>query len=379
MKKKLNLIPTAFMAIAILMNPASAHERQPEEKAKVQLAILLDTSNSMDGLIKQAKTQLWSIVNTFGEAKRGGQEAFVEVALYEYGNSALDAESYYIRKVLPFTRDLDEVSDQLFELKTNGGDEYCGAVIRRAAEQLQWDDSPRTYRAMFIAGNEPFNQGPIDPGSACREAMERSIFVNTIHCGNESVGENTGWKSGALVTGGDFSVIDQNKVVAVIKCPQDAIIIQLNEELNQTYLKFGTRGEEGALKQRRQDGNSKLSREGQINRVVTKATQNYTNSLWDLVDASKDESFKLEEVAVEHLPKELQMLTQKERADKVAEMAAKRAKIQQQIKKLNAEREVFLAAERKKQGEDTGGTLGAEVRKAVSQQAASLGYDLSAR
>ena len=180
------------------------------------------------------------------------------------------------------------MSDQLFELKTNGGDEYCGAVIRRAAEQLQWDDSPRTYRAMFIAGNEPFNQGPIDPGSACREAMERSIFVNTIHCGNESVGENTGWKSGALVTGGDFSVIDQNKVVAVIKCPQDAIIIQLNEELNQTYLKFGTRGEEGALKQRRQDGNSKLSREGQINRVVTKATQNYTNSLWDLVDASKD-------------------------------------------------------------------------------------------
>ena len=70
---------------------------------------------------------------------------------------------------------------------------------------------------------------------------------------------------------------------------------------------------------------------------------------------------------------------QKERADKVAEMAAKRAKIQQQIKKLNAEREVFLAAERKKQGEDTGGTLGAEVRKAVRQQAASLGYDLSFR
>ena len=32
-------------------------------KALVQVAILLDTSNSMDGLIEQAKTQLWRVVN----------------------------------------------------------------------------------------------------------------------------------------------------------------------------------------------------------------------------------------------------------------------------------------------------------------------------
>ena len=33
----------------------------PKHKRLVQMAILLDTSNSMDGLIEQAKSQLWKI------------------------------------------------------------------------------------------------------------------------------------------------------------------------------------------------------------------------------------------------------------------------------------------------------------------------------
>ncbi len=40
------------------------------EKPLVQIAILLDTSGSMSGLINQARAQLWSIVNEFIFAKR---------------------------------------------------------------------------------------------------------------------------------------------------------------------------------------------------------------------------------------------------------------------------------------------------------------------
>jgi hypothetical protein len=40
-----------------------------EAENRIQIAILLDTSSSMDGLIDQAKTQLWKVVNTFIEAK----------------------------------------------------------------------------------------------------------------------------------------------------------------------------------------------------------------------------------------------------------------------------------------------------------------------
>ena len=40
-------------------------------KQYVKIALLLDTSNSMDGLINQAKAQLWDIVNEFTHAKCG--------------------------------------------------------------------------------------------------------------------------------------------------------------------------------------------------------------------------------------------------------------------------------------------------------------------
>ena len=45
--------------------------RQPPPRPTVQIAILLDTSNSMDGLIAQAKTQLWNVVNEFVRAQEG--------------------------------------------------------------------------------------------------------------------------------------------------------------------------------------------------------------------------------------------------------------------------------------------------------------------
>ena len=51
-----------------------AHATNPVEPKKdntVQIALLLDTSNSMDGLINQAKSQLWDIVNEFSLAKCG--------------------------------------------------------------------------------------------------------------------------------------------------------------------------------------------------------------------------------------------------------------------------------------------------------------------
>ena len=103
------LFITVVLSAAITGNAAA----QKEKKELIQMAILLDTSNSMDGLIDQAKSQLWKIVNELAVAKRNGKSPSIEVALYEYGNSCLSAESGYIRNVLPLTGDLDSVSEKL--------------------------------------------------------------------------------------------------------------------------------------------------------------------------------------------------------------------------------------------------------------------------
>ena len=93
-------------------------------KRYIKVALLLDTSNSMDGLIDQAKAQLWDIVNELSYAKCGTNKPHLEIALYEYGNDRLNSAEGYIRQVLAFSNDLDEISKELFSLTTNGGEEY---------------------------------------------------------------------------------------------------------------------------------------------------------------------------------------------------------------------------------------------------------------
>jgi hypothetical protein len=75
----------AMVEVPAVSSPAPAIVPAPvasPARPLVQMAILLDTSNSMDGLIAQAKTELWSIVNEFIFAKRNGMEPEVQVALY---------------------------------------------------------------------------------------------------------------------------------------------------------------------------------------------------------------------------------------------------------------------------------------------------------
>ena len=134
-----------YLAALILLVSLSTNlfsNQIPESKLfknnTIQLALLLDTSNSMDGLIDQAKSQLWKIVNELATSKKDGKAVELNVALYEYGKDAIPSQEAHLRNIVPFTQDLDKISDELFRLKTNGGQEYCGKVILDAVNNLQW-------------------------------------------------------------------------------------------------------------------------------------------------------------------------------------------------------------------------------------------------
>ncbi|MDY0084122.1 MAG: VWA domain-containing protein, partial [Ignavibacteriaceae bacterium] len=165
-----------------------------KNNSSIQLAILLDTSSSMDGLIDQARSQLWKIVNELASSKKNGKGIELFVALYEYGNDGLSSKNGYIRKIVPFTQDLDKVSDELFKLKTYGGLEYCGQVIQDAVDNLEWVKNNNELKLIFIAGNEPFTQGNISYKEVCKNAIRNGILVNTIHFGNYDEGIQTMWK-----------------------------------------------------------------------------------------------------------------------------------------------------------------------------------------
>lgn len=339
----------------------------------VQIAVLLDTSSSMSGLIEQAKTQLWKLVNEFITAKQDGKTPVVQVALYEYGKSSLRAEENWIRQIQPLTRDLDKVSEELFALTTNGGDEYCGAVIQRATLDLAWDANPKVYKAVFIAGNEPFTQGPIDSKKSCQEAIAKGIIVNTIHCGSESQGIAGNWNQGALLADGKYLVIDQNQAIVHIEAPQDKEIVKLNEELNKTYISYGKEAPMAKARQVAQDSNAAAKAESgaQVQRVISKASANYCNTGWDLVDACKQKDFDITKIKEADLPEDMKKMTIDERKDYLAKKTAERAEIQQKVLELNKQREAYVATKRKESAKTD--TLDTAMVKALRMQAEKKG------
>lgn len=377
MKTKSLASAIILAALAGTVTAAPAKVDPAPGDTKVQIALLLDTSNSMDGLIDQTKTQLWKVVNSFIDAKRDGATPFVEVALYEYGNNSLAVTDHYIRQVEPFTRDLDALSGHLFSLKTNGGQEYCGAVITRALADLSWDDDAKTYKAIFIAGNEPFTQGSIDPMQACRDALAKGIVVNTIHCGPRQHGISGSWHEGAAHGGGEFMIIDQDRAVRHIPAPQDKKIAELGIELNKTYLGYGKGWATNAMRQRVADqgANENAGAGAAVERAVSKASGNYHNASWDLVDATRDGNLELDKLDKADLPEELQGLTAEALKARIDQAAKTRADLQQEIGELSRARTTFLEEERRKQA-DTDGvkTLDEVMVETTRAQASKLGY-----
>ena len=342
---------------------------------KIQVALLLDTSNSMDGLIDQAKSRLWNIVNTLTTLKYNGQAPQVEIALYEYGNDGLKDENY-IRQVTPLTQDLDLVSEKLFALRTNGGSEYCGAVIRDASTNLKWDGNENSMKLIYIAGNEAFDQGKINYKETISGAKKKNIYTNTIFCGSRDEGIQTFWQNGASLGDGKFFNIDSDRKVIYIETPYDVKISQYNSKLNDTYISYGSRGSEMKSKQTTQDSNAEMqSASNAVERAVSKSKKNaYKNDHWDLVDkVEKDKSY-ISSIREEELPSELKGKSKDEINKIVAQKSADRDKIQREIEVLAKQRQSFIDSEMKKRGNAEGDDLGKAIEKSIVELAKKNGY-----
>ncbi len=344
---------------------------------KIQVALLLDTSNSMDGLIDQAKSRLWNIVNTLTTLKYNGQAPQIEIALYEYGNDGIRDENY-IRQVTPLTQDLDLVSEKLFALRTNGGSEYCGAVIRDASTNLNWDGNEKSMKLIYIAGNEPFNQGRIGYQEVISKAKDKNIYTNTIFCGSREEGIQSFWQNGATIGGGKYFNIDSDRKVIYIETPYDTRISECNARLNDTYIYYGNRGSEYKLKQVAQDKNAEVqSVSNLVERTVSKSKKNaYKNEHWDLVDKAEKDAGFIAAVKESELPDELKGKSREEIKKAIVAKSAERNKIQSEIEELSKKRQAYIDGEMKKRGTNDSDDLGKAIESSILELAKKNGYSL---
>lgn len=353
----------------------SIESKENLAETKIQVALLLDTSSSMNGLIDQAKSRLWNIVNTLTTLRYDGKAPIIEISLYEYGNDGLSVQSGFIRQVTPLTTDLDLLSEKLFALRTNGGSEFCGQVIKTSLDELKWDENKKSMKLIYIAGNEPFNQeGSINYIEAISDAVNKNVFVNTIHCGDDQSGQMGFWKDGADKGKGEYFFIDQNQKVRYIPTPYDVKIDDCNTKLNATYMYYGREG--SAMKERQEEQDmaaASISYENKQSRAEAKANQNYSNAGWDLIDAVNQKQIKLEDIDKSTLPEKYKNLTNKQLQTEIEKLNKQRSEIQKEIIRLSGEREKFIQTELEKTGE--GETdLGKAITDAVLKFANAQGY-----
>lgn len=375
MKKLLTLLNVLFVCSNMIFaqpEPLTINQQDPR---KIQVAILFDASNSMDGLLEQAKSRLWNIVNELGTLRYQGQVPTIEIALYKYGHSELSAASNYIQQLVPLSTDLDMISKKLFEIKTNGGAENCGAVIGAALNELNWSTNPTDLKMIYIAGNEIFNQGSIDYKVVCKTASTRQIFINTIYCGNYDQGVRELWFDGAQIGLGDYFNIDANKAVVHIATPYDVKINAYNDSLNKTYVGYGSEGRVRKEEQKLQDVNAEsLAPSAMTERSIAKSSANYSNATWDLVDADKNgtDITKLKE---DQLPEELKGKTEEEKKAYIEKKKLEREKYQSEINTLAKDRQTFIDEEMKKRsalGEVD--DFGTSVNKSINTKSEAIGF-----
>jgi len=347
--------------------------RCPSDYKLVQIALLLDTSNSMDGLISQAKSQLWRIVNEVSRMRKRGEPIRLQVALYEYGNNSLSPGSGFIRQVVPFTEDLDLLSETLFSLSTNGGSEYCGHVIGSSLNQLKWNTFRDGLKLIYIAGNEPFDQGEVSFEAACRWAVERDIVVNTIFCGDYYAGVQGLWKKGAAVGRGSYFSIDSDERTPGIVTPYDHDLMKLNEKINDTYVPYGEKGKERQARQSMQDRNAAaMSAPVAAERAATKGSSLYKASGWDLVDATENKTVTLEGLNREGLPDELRGKSDKEIGSYLQRKKEERKSLKAQISTLSQKRDAYVQAKERENADSK--SLGSVILDDLHTQASRKNF-----
>lgn len=352
-------------------------------EALVQVALLLDTSGSMEGLIDQARCQLWNVVSELSKAKRHGSPITLQIAVYQYGSRNIPSELGYLKQVLSFTDNLDEVSAALFSLTVGGSNEHCGQVIGAAINGLEWAENPDVYKAIFIAGNESFDQGPTSFGDLLSPITSRALVLNTIFCAKRSgsqkfTGGTNQWSSAARLVGGLYSTIDHNHHLPEMKTPFDEKMRELNREMNESFVWYGDGADEAAKNQRVQDANArKLSDHAFAARMSAKIGHLYHHVHHDLVDAIAHGKADIAIMSAGDMPALMKKLSHSERMEFIAEKTRQRQAVRRQMADLITRRHAFLEEKMNRSGDngsDRSLVLGEALAKSIRAQAERKGY-----
>ena len=347
------------------------------EKAKVDVVFVLDTTGSMDGLIQTAKEKIWSIATTMASAQ---QTPEIRIGLVAYR----DRGDAYVTRTVDLSDDLDSVYATLMDFEAVGGGdtpESVNEALYSAVHNMSWSQQDQAYQVIFLVGDAPphMDYNEVRYPEIVATALDKGIVINTIQCGDMPTAIEP-WTQIASLGNGDFFQVEQAGGAVAFTTPFDVEIAELSAQLDDTRLYYGTKEEKEKMRGK-VAATDKLHESASVASRARRGAFNAseggrTNLLGqnELVAAVASGTVDLNKLEEDALPEALKPMAPEEQKAFVAELADERADLQRQIRELSLDRDGYLA----KKVDEAGGladSLDQKLYDAVKEQAGEAGLE----
>lgn len=348
----------------------------PQDRPRIDVVFVLDTTGSMSGLIQTAKDKIWSIARTMASAQPTPEIRIGLVAYRDRGDA-------YVTRVTDLSADLDSVYATLMDFQADGGGdtpESVNAALADAVDRMSWSQDDQAYQVIFLVGDAPPHMdyaGEAQYPEIVAAAKAKGIVVNTIQCGSMPITMDP-WERIAALGHGRFFQVEQAGGAVAWTTPFDSDIAELSARLDRTRLYYGTAEDKERMhakvaatdKLHAEASVASLARRGAFNASAAGKANSLGNQ--ELVDAVTRGEVDLATLDRDMLPASLQPLPPAEQAVVVGRLAEERAQLTRELRELAGQRDAWL----EKKVEEEGGaddSLDHKIFETVSEQAGRTG------
>ena len=328
------------------IRPVTAPTHLVNERPKIEVVFVLDTTGSMGGLIQAAKDNIWSIATSMASAQPTPEIRMGLVAYRDRGDA-------YVTRVVDLSSDLDSMYATLVDFQAQGGGdgpESVNQAIFDAVHSISWSQDPGSYKVIFLVGDAPPHMDYADEvqyPQTLAAAASKGIVVNTIQCGGDPHTLHQ-WQRIAQLADGRYFQVDQTGGAIAAASPFDERIASLSAQLDATRMYYGSE-EERRRQQLRLEATAKLhavaSPESRAKRATFNASESGAkNFLGDgeLVEDVAAGRVNVAEIEADQLPESMRSMSVRERQDVLQARAAQRDELKEQIGELIKKRQVFV-------------------------------------
>lgn len=206
-------------------NQSSQHSYLPPVKPRIDVVFVIDSTGSMNDEIEVVKDKLKEMVRQISEGQPTPEVRYGLVTYRDRGDE-------YVVKKFPFTRNIDEIQNNINSLVAKGGGDIPESVneaMHVAIQEMEWDTKPEVGKMVFLIGDAGPHMdytGDYDYRNEIKVANSKGIQIFTIGCsGIDQSGNGISvFQEIARETGGTFDYLTYQQTYVDQQGRQKAVI-----------------------------------------------------------------------------------------------------------------------------------------------------------